>query len=129
MSRMTTFVIMMVGITLLFHFMGLIENTPNNTLLNLALDPEGVNNDPFFTKVLLAVEGIAIVGAIILGAIRNFELVTMGPFVVILINLLLDFISVFSVVYASIGVLAILIFSPLFIVYLLTAMDWWRGIS
>jgi len=130
MGRMTTFIVIMVGMTLLFHFMGLIENTPNSALLNLALNPESITDNTFYQNMLFVFTGLGLGGLIILGTIsKNFELVAMAPFVILLLYLLLDFIAVFQVAYVHLGVLAILLFSPFIVMFIITCLDWWRGVS
>ena len=130
MGKLTKYIIIMSGLSLLFYFTGLLEQTPNSTLLNLLLDPVSFQNSTLVSKALLAIEGIVaatiVVGIAIAGRI---ELAVISAFVVFAFNLFWDFVAVFAVVASVNPVIAILIFSPIFLLYTVTILEWWRGVG
>lgn len=130
MGKLTTYLIMISGITLLFHFFGLIESgtTVNSFLLKLLLDPSSFQDASFWLKAVTAMEGIGIAGAVILGFVaRSPELAAMVGFSIFMINILFDVMVVFTKVYSIAPVMAILMFSPFLILLGVTGIEWWRG--
>lgn len=129
-KKLTTYIVIMSGMILLFYFAGLIDNSANSTLLTMLLEPSGFQNSPLALRAIVALEliiGTAIVvGFAIAG---NVELGIMSTFAIYLFNLLWDFIIVFNKVREANPVIAILLFSPLIILYIVTIIEWWRGID
>lgn len=130
MAKFTNFLLLMSGLILLFYFMGLIDQTPNSTLLNMLLEPEGLQNSSLSLKALLAIEAI-LASAIVIGFAYagNIELGVMVSFSIALFNILWDFISVFNVIASFNIVLAILVLSPLLLLFIVTMLEWWRGLE
>ena len=129
MGKLTTYIIIMSGLMILFYFAGLLpESTVSNSLLTMLLDPNALSESPIGldSKELLA--GI-IAGGIIIGAlmIANVELGIMAIFVVSLSAFMWDFSSVFNRVYAENPVIAILVFSPIMFLMIITLIEFWRG--
>jgi len=129
MARITTYIIVMTGIMLLFYFTGLLSNTISSTLLDIALNPEQIQNIQFLgltgTQLTLAA---LIGGSIVLGlAYFNAALVIVAPIAIYLLSLGWDFLSVFNVVAETNRFLAIILFAPLFIIWIITIIEWWRG--
>ncbi len=130
MGKFANYIVIMSGLTLLFYFAGLLDQTPNSTLLNLLLTPQTMQDTGFSIRALLAIQAI-LASAIVVGfAIAgNIELGVMVSFTVFLFNTLWDFIAVFSIVAASNPVIAILVFSPMLFLFIVTVLEWWRGVS
>jgi len=130
MAKFANYIIIMSGFVLLFYTMGLIDNTPNSTLLNLLLDPENFQTSALSIKALLAIQAI-LATAIVVGFAMagNIELGVMVSFSIALFNMLWDFMSVIGVLSANIGPLALLVFSPLLLLFLVTMLEWWRGVT
>ncbi len=128
MGKFGTYVVIMSGLMLLFYFTGLLESTPSSTLLNLLLDPIAFQTNVLTTEIIIIFSGIAAT-AIIVGLVSraNTELIFMGAFTIFLFGLLWDFIAVAAVVFNINPVLGILVFSPLFILWSVTAIEWFRG--
>jgi len=130
MGKLTTYIIVMSGLMLLFYFTGLLPKniTANSTLLNLLLTPEGMPEGTTSAEVILVLEGITAIGIIAIGILtHNLELAVMGSFAMYLFNLLWDFLVVFDKVFSTNPVIAILLFSPLLLLYMVTILEWWRG--
>lgn len=131
MGKMTTFLLVISGTMLLFHLTGLVETgtTPNSVLLGYMLNPESLENSNFNLQIVLALEGLlAIAGAVVIGVItKNFELSAVAPVAIFLFNTMFDIIIVFNKVREANPVLAIVIFGPFMLLFVITTLDWWRG--
>ena len=130
MGKFGTYVVVMSGLMLLFYFTGITEQTGTTTLLNLLLNPEGFQETPITIKAIAVLTGI-LASAIVVGfAIAgNVELGVMVAFTTFLFNSLWDFLAVFNKVAAVNPVIAVLIFSPLLFLFIVTTIEWWRGLS
>lgn len=127
MGKATTFLVIMTGLMLLFFFLGLLQETPNTTLLNLLIAPENMATSVLQTQlfIVLSLEGLV---ALAVGIIaRDLELGLLGAYTIFLFNLLWDFIAVFNVFRNANPVFAVIIFAPLFFVWFTTLMEFWRG--
>lgn len=130
MVKFTRYVLVMSGLILLFYFGGLLQQTPSSTFLNLILNPSSFQETPLALKAVLAIEGI-LASAIIVGfgIGGNLELGVMVSFSVFIFNSLWDFISVYQLVAAVNPVIAILLFSPALFLFVITMLEWWRGVT
>lgn len=140
MAKFTTYLIIMTGLVLLFHFTGLTQEcgddglckttTPNSALLALLLSPEDFQNTSLTLKILLAIQGL-LAAAIVVGfAIGgNIELGVMSIPSIFLFNLMWDFLAVFDKASSVNPVFAILLFAPLLIAWVTTSLEWWRGVT
>lgn len=119
------------GIMVIFYFAGLLENTASSGLLQLLLDPISFQSSSLVSKIGAAVTGVGIVAAISVGILtRNLDLVATGPVAILIFNLGWDFIAVVSVISSRVNpILAVIIFSGLFYMWVVTVIEWWRGIT
>ena len=131
MGNMTTYIILMTGLLLVFHLFGIIEQgtTINSQILNILMHPENLSFSDFFREYLLAsITGAALVGTIIIGFVtKNTELAAMTGFAIFLGTVLFDFIAVYSVIAEFSKVLALVFFAPAMFLFVITIVDWWRG--
>jgi len=130
MGKIATFMAVMGGATLLFYFMGLLQQTPNTVLLNFLLDPVALQDSEWYVKAITVLE-IAAASAILVGAIitTRADLAISAPFAIFMFNLFFDFLAVYSVVAAINVVFAILLIAPLMLIYVLSIVEWFRGVS
>ena len=127
-NKLTTYLFVLSGIMLLFYFTGLVTGTSDTVLLNMLLGVENWQNSPMQAKVVAVISIAGVVGAVIVSFLsRNFELAAMATFATYILNIGWDFTQVISVIMAENKVIAILIFSPIMLVYLLTIVEFWRG--
>lgn len=127
-KKLTTYIIIMSGLVLLFYFAGILGDTPNSVLLNLLLSPEGLATNSFSVAVVAVLSGIAAIVSIVIGAtVGNIELVLKGPFALYILNLMWDFLSVYNQVAAANPVIATLLFAPVLILFGVTIVEWWSG--
>lgn len=130
MGKFANYVVLMSGLTLLFYFMGLIENTANSFLLDLLLNPSNLQNTTLAFKVEIALEAILATAIVVGFAIGgNIELGVMVGFTTFLFNLLWDIMAVYAAISSFNPVFAVLIFSPLLLLWLVTVLEWWRGVT
>lgn len=128
MGKLTTYILVMSGLMILFYFAGLLENTGSSTLLSMLLDPAGYKTSSLNTQIILVLTGIATAGIVVIGILtHNVELALMGSLAIWILNLLWDFIAVFNKVYSSNPVIAVLLFSPTLFLFGVTVVEWWRG--
>ena len=128
MGRMIKYVLLLSVVLLLFHFGGLIEDTPISVLINLLLNPQSLVTSNLYVIIATALAVVAAAG-IIIGSLATTrtELVIKVGVVEFLIVIGWDLIAIFNKLALMNVVVATLIVSPLLIVYLLTAVEWWLG--
>ena len=139
MAKLSLYIMMMSGITLLFYFSGLMGSTadicdsanPNNALLCLLLSPEDLPSpaDSLSTSTIIAaIQGLVGLGVVI-GAFftGQIELAIVSPVAIFTFNLLWNFLDVFNRVREVNPVIAILTFAPFLYLFTIEIIDWWRG--
>lgn len=130
MGKMTTFILIMAGLLLLFHLGGLIEQgtTPNSILLTWLINPENIGQSTLFSTIIATISAVGIAGAIVASIFqRNFELAAVSTMAVFLLNSFIDFIMIYQRVAAENKIIAILIFAPFMVLFFVSIVDWWRG--
>lgn len=131
-NKFTNYFMFMAGLTLLFYFFGLVDGGATDTFINLLLNIQNLS-----TSVLIAIfiggSGLA-AGVLKVAAGSAFlgfraDLVVFAVAVVPLLGFGYDFLVVFSTIAAINGVFAILVLSPLILLYVFTVLEWWRGVT
>lgn len=118
----------MTGLLVLFYFAGLLPESTTFDLLNLMMNPTNFPNLSVSTKTIVAIEGIALAGAIVVGIFaRDVQFAVMGTLMVFFFNLLWDFIAVITRVQQENAVVSTIVFGSLLFGFVITAIDWWRG--
>ena len=141
MGKITKYMMVMIGLVLLFHFTGLLTQcdedglcktkTPNSALLAFVLDVESIRTSEVYNQVILAIQAIAIVGGVLAGfAINRVELAAIITFTLFAMNLLIDFVYIFVITSQNLNpVFAILLIGPMLAVFVMSMLEWFRGIS
>lgn len=122
---------MMTGLMILFYFSGISsDDTANSVLLNLLLNPQELQKTPITIKAVAIFEGI-LASAIVVGfaVAGNIELGVMTSFTIYLFNLLWDFIEIYNKLAFQNEVVAIAVFAPCLLLFIVTVIEWWRGVS
>lgn len=128
MGKLTTYILGMSGLMLLFYFAGLLSGSPNSTLLNLLLSPENIQSSNLYTSVLLVVAGLPALAGISIGVISSRpDLAISSGVVLYLGTLFIDFLKVFQVLFSENEVIAVLLFSPIIMLFVVTLVEFWRG--
>ncbi len=139
MGKLSVYILVISGVTLLFYFSGLMGSTadicdsanPNNALLCLLLSPEDMPRTDF-TNInsisVIAIQGIVGLGVVI-GAFftGQIELAIISPVAIFLFNLLWNVISIFNKVREVNPVIAVIFIAPMLLLFILVIVDWWRG--
>lgn len=139
MGKLTTYLIIMSGLTLLFYFTGLIQDcgddglcegsTPNGKLLDILLKPQDMKQSTMGDYIVGILAGLAALGSLLLSGVvfERLEYAATASFVGFLFTVGWDFIAVFNVVRESAPALAILIFAPFLLVFIPTVLEFLRG--
>ena len=130
MGKLANYLFIMSGVMLLCYFFGLIDNTPNTTLLNMVLSPSSWLTTPLFTKIITIVElfgGIVVAGIALYYQRTDFAL--MAVLVIPLFNFGWDFLAIFQNINTGDNPIALIVISPFLLVYMLSVIEWWRGVD
>jgi len=124
MGKITTYILMMSGLVLLFYFAGVVE--PTNPLFKLVFSPETMTlSDIYLTVIGGIATGLAV---ITVGFItKSLELAAMTAVVPAVLAVLWGFIDVYNALAGVNRVIATLIFGPILLLFILSMIDWWRG--
>lgn len=129
MGKLDMYVIVMATILILFHFAGLIEQTPNHFLMHLALHPEEIGASSLYTLVLAVFAAAAVVGVVI-GTLTHTtpDWVLITTLCTASVALIWDMSALFSSLETSIGtIFATAIIAPFMVLWLYVMVEWWRG--
>ena len=130
MGRLVTYIGILSVTLLIFHFAGLIQNTPSQSLLNLLLHPQDFNASTFFTSLSGILTLFAGGTAIIVGSLFSQKIIQgakLGFTSFLLIVVAIDLIAVFNIVRQTNIMLATIALSPLFVIFIITVLEWWEG--
>ena len=134
MAKLNTYLIALIVWVLLFHFAGLIAYTPTSYILNNlgVTNPENFGSTQFWATLIsiltLSVAGVSI--GLIYGRTSEIVLLTTTIAFAGLFTLLLwDFISLFVVLAGTNSYIAIMLISPMMVLFGITIYEWIRGMS
>ena|SRR3990167_4757995 len=127
MGKLTTYLMIMSGLTLLFYFAGLLEDTASSLLFNLLFDVQGISTN----SLVLSVVGITVlVGAATtlstVFIVVDYRTVLRAGFVALMLSLFWDFLAVTGKVMSVNVVLGVLFLAPLALVYILTVYEFFE---
>lgn len=126
MGRAIIFLTVMSVALLIFHFAGLIQNTPISWLLTLLLSPQDIQNSTFYLNIAAAIAAASAAGVIIGSfAPSRPEMILTGTVAAMLFLITWDLIGLFNILRQSNLTMALLICSPLIIMYIFTIIEWW----
>ena len=133
MGNMITYLTIVTGILLLFHYTGIIESGEGSVILDIITNPENIRNIPTSGVIELSIAGILSAGiaiAVFYGA--SLELLAMSTIALFFWNLLTDMLVIYNKIVAVnanyIPIATILVAVP-FLILLIVIVDWWRGRS
>lgn len=131
MGRLTGFIVLLSGIILLFNLFGLVGNT---SLVSFLLNPENYASSELYLKLVLMIGLFGAAGAVSLFISGSYKIdfIALAPMILLFLAMLNELLAIFTAI-ASSGVggriLAVLIISPLFIMYMMMVVEWWRGVN
>lgn len=134
MGRLVLFITIMSVVMLGFYFTGLAEGTVTSNFLNLLLNVGDFEGNEFYSLLFNKTNGffflISILGVLSTRFfLANPEIVYLIPVVSYFSAIGIDFLLVFNKVKSVAPVLAIIFFAPLFFVYFVTLLEWYRGMD
>ncbi len=134
-NQMKDYLMIVIVIVVLFHITGLVaENidiaTTNSAILKLAFNPSEFRTSDLFNWFSVLVAGLAGI-AVAVGVFTNNQSLIWSPLYAVFIFLGEDLLGIFTFI-ASLGdgvglIFAVVLVSPLFIIYLVSALEWVRG--
>lgn len=126
MNQMTTYILLITGLSILFFAMGI--NTNANPLLNYLINPQGAGTWILWSSITLAIALVGTANAFSLGTVfKNVELAAMTVIYLLLATQLFYFSAVISILLNNNKLITILIFSPLLILLIFSLVEYWRG--
>ncbi len=131
MGNMITYLAIVTGILLLFHYTGIIGSGEGSVILDIITNPENIKNIPTSGVIELSITGVLAAGiaiAVFYGA--SLELLAMSTIALFFWNLLTDMLVIYNKIVIVntnyIPIATILVAVPFFIL-LIVIVDWWRG--
>jgi len=133
MGKLNMYLMAMCVWILLFNFAGLLDGGSSYLLNNVGiLHPENLGSSQFYTTIVaifaVTIAGVAIGATVFRDAsiILLIKNVAIGELLVVL---LWDLLALYRVMIITNRYIALLIFTPLMLVYLLTLAEWVRGMQ
>lgn len=132
-AKTLTLIGIMSGIVLLFYFAGLITDTGTSLFLDLLIRPQDFQIASI-AQAAFASAGILIgISTLVLRSSgSSTDQYLMIAFLYLFLNFGWDFLDIYNSV-AAFGevaqVLAVLIFSPFLLWYVISVIEWWRGVE
>lgn len=129
------YIFIMVGMMILFYLAGIATTTGYIlSKFDLANNPQDFQQSEFFTIVVGIFAGVLVSGIVIGYFTKSSpESYLVAPFAAILMLFVGDAISIIvyaqSLGYAWLTYLITLIFAPIIVGYVLSVVEWWRGVD
>lgn len=125
MAKLTNYLFLISGLMLTFWAFGLISGGFTDTLLDVLINP---TQTKFAVVGLIGVIGVAAAG--ILGFVNyRPDLTIFATVAGVILGYGWDLLIIFNTLKDINVVFATMIISPLLIVYVVTCLEWWRGIT
>lgn len=130
MGKLTTYLIFISVLIILYNLFGLIADTPISILLSLLTNPQNIRTSTFYQLTLATITLISTVG-IIIGTFlaQKTELIVRGGIASFMILVGWDMVVFFNTLNNINSALAVLLVSPLIITYVLVVVEWLTGID
>lgn len=127
MGKLTMYLILMSGLTLLFYFTGLLEDTASSTLFNLLFNVQGISTNALVLSVLSIT---VLVGAATtlstFFVVIDYRTILRAGFVTFMLSLFWDFLAVTAKIMSINVVFGVLFLAPLALVYILTVYEFFE---
>ena len=129
MANFTKMLLLIMAINIVFLWTGIVD-VPGSSLLDVIMNPSLLSEDGFFWKfiidTLLSVGGFAAIAAGTL--LFKSDTMIFAGLTMVFLTYVRPLADLFAQINISTGpVIASLIVSPLVVLYLMTAIAWWRG--
>lgn len=134
MGKMINLVIILIIMDILFLVTGQMgQDSLTSLTLNAIENPESMINSTFYISLISgnasgSLTTLAVAGGVIVGSIVSAtNIIVFLPMGLLLALLLGDFLSIYGVINAFNPVLSKVIMAPIFIIFVLTVIEWIRG--
>lgn len=129
MSRFAGYIVILCGLVLIFNMFGL--STGSTAIVNTLFNPENYSGSALYTTLIVIIGLFTAASAISLFVSGSFKIdfIAIAPIVLLLLGLLAELLSIFSTIAKGSRAGALLIFSPLMILWIITTIEWWRGVN
>jgi hypothetical protein len=131
MGRLTGFIVLLSGIILLFNLFGL---TSDSSLVNFLLHPETYTGNSIYVAVITMIGLFIVTGAVSLFVSGSFKIdfISLAPMILLFLAFLNELLAIFNAL--AVGgtgarIFAVLLISPMFIMYIMIVVEWWRGVN
>jgi len=130
MARITSYMISLTVIFILFSLAGLLTDTPISTLINTIMNPQDLATKDIILTIFGVVTLIGI-ATVTIGLISpgKIDIVILAPVTTILLTeITFEFVTLFGVVSNYVGTpISLLLFSPLIMAFVFDTISWWMG--
>jgi len=132
MGKLTTYLLMVSGILLLMWYGGLMTDT--NSLLNILLDVQNVQENPF-KEVIVAAFAITASAGVFLATwavTGDRTKAALAPVALFIMGIGYEFSQVFLSLQGlnpNFTPILVLIFAPILLIFTLTVIEWWNGVT
>lgn len=129
-GKFTNLMLVLSGFLIVFYFLGLNDSGASSGLLNLLLHPENIKSNEKIVLIGTLIGSIIAAGAAAL-LTRSYspEIIILASLVPMLLEFGYELIAIFNVVAHISSVLAVIVFSPILLLWVFTVLEWWRGVS
>lgn len=127
MGKLTIYILIMSGLTLLFYFAGLLTGTANSTLLDFLLNIESIATSP--VKIIITAAFFAVAtGAAVSLFFNVFNLQAVAKYTLMgyILSIGWDFLAVASKVMSVNRYIGLLLFAPLLMLWIFTVYDYYN---
>lgn len=131
MGRLAGHLTLLGGIILLFNLFGLASET---SLVSFLLHPENYTNSAIYLKLLTIIGVFTVVAGVsyFVGGSDKMDFIAFAPMILLFLGFLNELLAIFNAVaVGGVGarIFGALVLSPLFIILIMSVMEWWRGTS
>lgn len=145
MGKMTTYILITVGVILLFAYFGLTNNDDNgitfgSAIMQYALNPETGNDSNLWQFIvntsadsqnfgLGAVMAAITIFTTAAGLFLKNDFMVLAPIVSLLVGLAMELISIYNYLFSIINIVAIFLMAPFLVGFFFAILEWWRGVT
>lgn len=132
MAKTYLFLVLALGITLMFHFTGIIGENEGSTLIGYVSNPEDIRNFDLWSLIQENVLALSLTGIIAAGAILTgrTDIALASVLFIPIWNVMLDFLAVYNKIVSispDYTIFAQILLAVPIVSFILVILDWVRG--
>lgn len=128
-GKFGTLMLTMGGSLVVFHLLGLLPSGFTSYFLSLFLNPENLQTSDLVIRISAIISGVVLVFASLRLLGFESDMAMLGSMILILMGFAWDFLIIFQTVASFSLPFAILVVSPLCLMYVIAVVEWWRGVT